>query len=321
MTVLYLLSAHSHVRKEASRLLVEKDGETAARLPLRSLSAVVIGPAAEISTSAVFACLQGKNPLFFVDRSGSCLGQLTAETTSLQMLQRQMLCTQDSVLRLKLSRQLIAEKCTNQYKLLKSYEKSVSSSRLIGILAAIKALLRKIPAAASENELRGLEGSIARTYFQGFPLLLDQRTWHWAGRERHPAQDPPNALLNLGYAFLEREVRLALIAQGLDLRIGILHSSNGRKDSLAYDLMELFRQPVIDRFVLSLLRRRTLKPQDFSLTAKDGCRLKDNGFRLWVERYEQYMEKTYQEYEGRSPRSQIRQKTAAFTGLLPLLHA
>lgn len=118
--------------------------------------------------------------------------------------------------------------------------------------------------------------------------------------------------MNFGYAFLEREVRIAIISQGLDPRIGFLHSNNDRKDSLVFDLMELFRQPVIDRLVLTLLWLQTYKPHDFDKGSEDECRLSDEARNIWYQRYEDYMEKAYQEYDGLTPRQLIQKRIEAF---------
>lgn len=117
-------------------------------------------------------------------------------------------------------------------------------------------------------------------------------------------------MLNFGYAFLEREVRLALIAENVDLRMGIFHSSDGRKDSLVFDVMELFRQPVIDRFILNLLRRNTFKPKDFNEDEENGFRLNPKALFLWYERYERYMSTAYKEFDGRTPREQIQYRSS-----------
>ena len=136
--------------------------------------------------------------------------------------------------------------------------------------------------------------------------------WGFHGRGGRPARDPVNALLNYGYAFLEREVRLAAVGHGLDVRIGFFHAIDGRRTSLVFDLMEPFRASLIDRFVLSLLRKGCLKPDDFETTKKDGCRLNDDARHIWYERYEGYMEKDYQEYEGKTPRAYIDSYVEAF---------
>ena len=79
-----------------------------------------------------------------------------------------------------------------------------------------------------------------------------------------------NAILSYGYSFLEREVRACLVTAGLDVRIGVLHSTNNRKDSFVYDVMDLLRQEVIDRFILKALNTHRFNVSDFDIS-EQGC--------------------------------------------------
>ena len=312
MSVLYLLSPGSSVRKDGGRLVVEKDGDLVARVPLRMVTSVVVGASAGATVPALFACMEEDVPIFFVDRHSYVVGQLGSEAVTLRMLRQQFACAEDEARALALAKQIVAEKLRGQYRLLKMYEKTIDDERLTKAVRAIKPMRAKVMTANTADELRGMEGTCARAYFAVFPALLDVKEWSFRGRGDHPARDPVNALLNYGYAFLEREVRLALIGHGMDVRIGFFHATDGRRTSLVFDLMEPFRASLIDRFVLSLLRKGSLKPDDFETTKKDGCRLNDDARRIWYERYEGYMEKPYQEYEGKTPRALIDGYVVAF---------
>jgi CRISPR-associated protein Cas1 len=74
------------------------------------------------------------------------------------------------------------------------------------------------------------------------------------------AADPINAILNYLYAILEAESRIALIAVGLDPGLGILHTDQRSRDSLALDLMKSAR-PAVDQYVLNLLAHRPVSLQ------------------------------------------------------------
>ena len=312
MSVLYLLSPGSSVRKDGGRLVVEKDGDLVARMPLRMVTSVVVGASAGTTVPALFACMEEKVPIFFVDRHCNVVGQLAGETITLRMLRHQFGCAEDTRRGLVLAKEIVAEKLRGQYRLLKTYEKTIDDARIVKAIRAVKPMRAKIESAVTVDELRGMEGTCARAYFAAFPALLDVKQWAFRGRGDRPARDPVNALLNYGYAFLEREVRVALIGHGLDVRIGFFHATDGRRTSLVFDLMEPFRASLIDRFVLSLLRKGSLKPDDFETTKKDGCRLLDEARSIWYGRYEAYMEKPYQEYEGKTPRALIDGYVEAF---------
>ena len=311
MGVLYLLSKGASARKDCGRLVIEKDSQLVGRMPIRSLTSVVVGAAANISTPAIFACLENNIPIFFLNKKCQLLGQLANEHTSIAIIKQQFACLEYHDISIQFAKSVISEKIQNQYRLLKGYTHSSKSPLLTKTLKTLKAEKCKVEKVDSTDSLRGIEGNCAKNYFAGFGTLLDNRTWHFKGRTR-PATDPANALLNFGYSFLEREVRIAIIAQGLDTRIGFLHSSNSRKESLVFDLMELFRQPVIDRFVLNLLRLQVYKPQDFTIDENNICHLTDDARNVWYQKYETYMEKTYQEYDGLSPRQLIQKRVEDF---------
>lgn len=102
------------------------------------------------------------------------------------------------------------------------------------------------------------------------------------------------------------------VSARLDPRIGFFHANNGRKDSLVFDLMEPFRQPVVDRFVLRTLNYGALSPGDFRTTMDDGCRLTEKAFPLWCAAYEDYMEKPTKACGGETPRAMIRKEVRQF---------
>ena len=119
-------------------------------------------------------------------------------------------------------------------------------------------------------------------------------------------------ILNYGYAFLEREVRLAVLGAGLDRRIGFFHANNGRKDSLIYDLMEPFRSSIMDTFILRQLSYKRFQPEQFVLSDEEGCRIQPEARQRWAEDYESYMETPRKSLQGQTPRAWLRQRIRHF---------
>lgn len=315
MGVLYLLSAGSSARKAGPRIVVEKNSEVVGRLPIRSIDGIVIGHNANVSTQTIFELLEQRIPIFYVDSYGKIVGHFVCEKQSATRLLRQLEIFRDPQRQLELAKEIIAEKISNQRDLLKRYEKTVDAEKLERTTKKLKQTAENLSANKTLDEIRGAEGLASKIYFATFTELLDQTRWKWKERSQHPARDPVNALLNYGYAFLEREVRIAAALAGMDARIGFFHSNDGRKDSLIFDLMEFFRQPVIDRFVLNLLNKRMIQPENFSATA-DDCRLTNDGRIIFCTRYEEYMAKAYREYAGKTSRDVINERVKKFSNYL-----
>ncbi len=95
---------------------------------------------------------------------------------------------------------------------------------------------------------------------------------HRSGRSPRNAGDPINALLNYAYALAEAECRLAALAVGLDPGLGIVHTDQRNRDSLALELLEPLR-PLVERHVLQLLAARHFRAGDFHETRQGVCRL------------------------------------------------
>lgn len=315
MGVLYLLSEGSSARKAGPRIVVEKNSEIIGRLPIRSIDGVVIGRNAQVSTQAVFELMEQRIPIFYIDGRGKILGSFINEKLSATRLLRQLEIFRDPERQLELSREIISEKISNQRDLLKRYEKTIGADKLERTTKKLKQTADNLRGTKTLDEIRGMEGIASKFYFATFSDLLDQTRWKWKERSQHPAHDPINALLNYGYAFLEREVRVAAALAGMDARIGFFHSNDGRKDSLIFDLMEFFRQPVIDRFVLSLLNKKMIQPDNF-VTVDDECRLTDGGRIIFCNRYEEYMAKNYREYGDKNSRDLIVERVKKFSACL-----
>ena len=83
-----------------------------------------------------------------------------------------------------------------------------------------------------------------------------------------------------------------------------MHTNNGRKDSLVYDMMEPFRQKIIDRFVLTLINKKVMTQDDFYVE-EGRCYMTAEGKTKWIVSYEEYMNKPVKEYGEQSPRQWI----------------
>jgi CRISP-associated protein Cas1 len=193
---------------------------------------------------------------------------------------------------LEIAKRIVHQKIVNSIETLKT-ALPVSPVRLQAIskLQGEATQLAKHPP-KSIATLLGLEGRVARTYFRSWQSL----PLRWKGIGRHPIPDdwsyvgqrqslntrkkgrnrfashPVNAILNYAYAVLESQVRMQIIADGYDPKIGYLHSHNDDRPALVFDLMEPLR-PVVDRKVLEFVKSNTFHPADFTIRSDGVCRL------------------------------------------------
>jgi CRISPR-associated protein Cas1 len=131
--------------------------------------------------------------------------------------------------------------------------------------------LENIKVAKDSDELRGIEGEAARTYFSVFNnLILQQKEeFYFTERSRRPPVDNLNAMLSYAYTLLTHEMESALETVGLDPYVGFLHTDRPGRVSLALDMIEELRPYMAERFVISLINRKQISPKGF-ITKESG---------------------------------------------------
>ena len=181
---------------------------------------------------------------------------------------------------LAIARELIASKLDGQRRIL---------VRLGADLREFDKLRAAIDAADSIERVRVIEANAAALYFPAWRdvrirfrerdlariparwLRCDSRASVLTGAPR-AATSPINAMRNYLFACLESEARLALLAQGLDPTLGVLHADQRNRDSLALDATEPVRADV-DTFLLDLLEDRVFTARDFGELPNGVCRI------------------------------------------------
>ena len=294
LNTLYLTTPDTYLRLDNDTLRVEVDHETRLRVPLHHLSAVVCFGHISLSAPLMHRLAEEGIALVLLDDNGRFKARLEGAVSGNVMLrQAQFQRVADATFTLDMARACVAGKIKNTRQVLlrgareaKSDDEAKTLARLADDLAAS---LRALPAAASLDALRGLEGEAARQYFSGLSLLVrpDQReAFAMDGRTRRPPRDRFNAVLSFLYAMWMNDCRSALEAAGLDPQVGFLHALRPGRAALALDLMEEFR-PWADRLALTLINRGQLAANDFVLREGGGVSLQPDARKTVVVAYQE----------------------------------
>lgn len=142
--------------------------------------------------------------------------------------------------------------------------------KLLEKLAIMEKLFKKIKTAKDKKSLMGIEGSISVQYWQSFGVIIGVEDFI---RTHQHSQDTINQSLNYAYAILYNRIQSALIHEGLNLYYSLLHSTQSNKPTLVYDIVEEFRQPIVDREIISLINRGQELKQSNGLLSKPTIKL------------------------------------------------
>jgi CRISP-associated protein Cas1 len=286
MANLYLTEQGSVLGKTGDRLIVRKDHEILLDVQCSKINAILIFGNVQCTTQALHELLKHGIEMAMLTKSGRLVGQITSPfTKNIELRVEQFKKHADEGFRLDLSKAIVRGKISNGLCVVKEFSYNHSAINFSGVITGMEAAIRSIDNVENVSSLRGVEGTAARTYFDGFgKMVLGGFTFE--GRKKHPSTDPVNALLSFGYTLLFNEISSLLDGLGFDPYLGYFHEVEYGRASLAADLQEEFRA-VIDRFTLYLVNNRMLGPEDFYRNEKDGS--------MYLKR--EAMKKYFAEYE------------------------
>ena len=310
----YVTTPGISIKQDGGLLVLEQNHEVLRQLPMANVNNLVVGRTVQISTQVMFSLVEQGSLIQFVDHKYELMGILGDEHTSLRKLLWQVNHFTNPDFAIMASRYIVFRKVKAQLAILDQYNKTRHIPNYESIRHTMQALVKRVDRTKTVDALRGIEGLASRTYFSVWHAILSE-PWTFPGRKRHPSTDPVNALLSYGYSFLEREVRAYLVSTGFDVRIGVLHSTNDRKDSLVYDVMDLLRQEIIDRFILKVFNRHMMNLDDFDISER-GCFLARDSNKGWIKTYEHYMTHAATRLAGVTPRQWIQQEIQYFISFL-----
>jgi CRISP-associated protein Cas1 len=262
-----------YLGKKSERLQIKVSGKVAKgadgsayEFPFFRISEVVIASrGVSISSDLVREFCERGIRLSFVEPSGRPYAMLTSPilTATVESRREQLLAYNDAR-GLEFARIIVRGKIRNQRHLLLYCGKYLKQSdpERNALLAELAQKLRQLEVAARKvegatiaekrQELMGMEGVAGRLYWQGFKTIVESKV-EFMGRVHRGADDVLNALLNYGYGILYAHVWGAVVNAGLEPFAGFLHVDRPGKPSLVLDLVEEFRQPVVDRTVIAFV--------------------------------------------------------------------
>ncbi|MEM1588668.1 MAG: CRISPR-associated endonuclease Cas1 [Candidatus Bathyarchaeia archaeon] len=245
---------------------------------------------ASISSALIRLLSKHSIPIIFYSSYGTPLALCRGFTSGSILLRKAQYKAQNSEVGVDLAKCFATGKLMNQRSLLSSMAKNRAltnpslAKELYENSKSIKGKIEEIFKVEGEktedvrSEIMRIEAEAAQIYWESVSKALS-KVIIFPGRRKkfeHP-DDPVNVALNYLYSILAGECWLALEVCGLDPYAGFLHVDSSRRPALAMDLMEEFRQPVVDRVVFKAVFERKLD----NAVDKDGRLKKDARFTLY----------------------------------------
>lgn len=291
MAILYITRQGAVLHKSGNRIIVKKDGDVLQEIPIVQLDEVVIFGNGHMTTQTIGYLLNKNIPVSFLSSRGKYKGKLQppyAKDTRIR--QQQFAVAGDPPQCLELAKCFVRGKLTNAIRF--SQRQRTQNAAVKSAIRSTHQTLEKLERADSLESLLGYEGSGTASYYKAYRQFLG-RDWGFTSRQFRPPPDPINAMLSLGYTLLHNHVYTFINVVGFDPYCGYFHQPRHGHATLASDLMEEFRQVIVDGYVLSLVNNNRVQPEDFEQTNK-GIRFTKEALDRFLVGYYGRMQQTFQ---------------------------
>jgi CRISPR-associated protein Cas1 len=296
--VIHVLEPGTAVGRTGEQLKLTRRGQSAETVPVQQVGQLVLHSFSQISTQALHFCVSRGIGVHFVSGGGRYIGSFDTRQGSIQRRLHQYEALSNPDFCLNLAQKLVICRGQGQRKFLMRGQRGmkVVSAKLNQAIAQMKAVLKQVPKAQSEDSLLGYEGNLAALYFAALPCLIVEGVppeLRFDHRNRRPPKDRFNALLSFGYALLLKDVMNAILTVGLEPALGFYHQPRSQASPLALDLMEIFRVPLVDMPVMASINKGQWDIKaDFEVRGVQVW-LSDSGRRKLVSLYERRKEESW----------------------------
>jgi CRISPR-associated protein Cas1 len=295
-----ILNSYGATLQKENDLFVVSSSEGSQSFPPDKVKSISISKAARITSDAVLLAIRHEVDILFVNDQGMPQGRVwSVQYGSISDIRRSQLDFLYSPAVIPWVKNLLTEKLNNQVALLLSLQpedlNELPAYNLIRFaINSIEDHKGKISRYEGESlsdiapSLRGWEGAAGRKYFSTISALMPE-AYRFENRNRQPATDMFNSMLNYSYGILYGKVEGALIKAGIDPYAGIFHRDEYNRPALVYDVIERYRM-WMDYVVVQLCRQQAIPPDCFETDKENGaCKLEALGKRILIQAANDYL--------------------------------
>lgn len=288
---LYVQEQGARVTKSGDCLVVKRrDSDPQTYKMIDVLELVVYGNV-QVTTQALREMCARSIPVCFMTYGGWLSGMVTGtahKNVHLRMAQHKKYA--DAKGSMAIAREIVYGKIRNCATLLRRNGQKEGGAVEAAVLK-LDGLADRARRETRYEELLGVEGLAARTYFEQFGSMIKagDAEFDFEGRNRRPPRDLVNAILSFLYSLLVRDANVAASAAGFDPHLGYLHRPKYGKPALALDLIEEFRPLVADSTCIRAINNGEVGAGD-AVRSGLGVNLNASGRRAVIEAYSRRMD-------------------------------
>lgn len=259
------------INKRDNQIVIKEDGKEIDYFLPKDLKQIVILGKGAITFDAIALLAEANVDLIAINWRGEIKYRLASKEHNNVQIRKQQYQSLNDARSGYLAKKFIESKIKNQKSLLASLSRNregvkfldIQKNKLDNLTKALNEVKNR-PSEKIRSEIFGIEGLASQEYWQGFRYVIADDL-NFLNRSGRGAKDIVNSMLNYSYAILASEVLKSLHMSGLDPYAGFLHADLYGRTSLVFDLMEEFRQQIVDRSILRLINLGQIDKDDFEI--------------------------------------------------------
>lgn len=259
------------IHKKGKQIIIKEKEEIIDSINIEKITDITIIGKGQISFDALNLISNYNIKLMSFDYFGHLNYVLESPNQTNVYLKKQQYKLSETCNGFELAKQFILSKLLNQKATLNTLNKNKKFPLVKEMEKLIKEdiielnNLKFIGDDLNKNKMRimGIEGKASFKYWNGIKQILPSDL-NFEKRTKKPT-DIVNSMLNYGYAILASEITKNILLSGLDPYCGFLHFDMNKRTSLTFDLIEEFRQQLVDKVIFSLVNTKQISSKDLDL--------------------------------------------------------
>lgn len=283
LNTLFVTQAGIYLSLDGDNIVLLKEQKRLGRIPLHNLESIIVFGYTGASPALMGYCARQNIAISFMTMNGHFLARVIGKSRGNVILRKNQYRNSDNEMEsAKIAKNFILGKVFNHRWILermtRDYALRINVAEFKRISKDLSLLMNQIRDCNDLERLRGLEGQAATSYYSLFDsmILQQKEDFVFKSRSKRPPLDNVNALLSFAYTLLAHDMTSAIEGVGLDAYVGFLHRDRPGRASLALDMMEELRGVYADRFVLSLINKKSVHSTDFLKQANGAVIMTDD---------------------------------------------
>ena len=253
------------IHKKDNQLVIHEKDEILDSIKASSVSDITVIGKGYVTFDALNLMAENNIKLISINPRGELTYTLESPDWKNVYLKKQQYQLSENKIGVELSRELIKSKIKNQKGVLKTLNKNKQLKRVANTRLKMDEYIKQLENLNLNDgnikmQIMGIEGKSSNDYWNSVKYFIPKEIGFEA-RTKKPT-DLLNSMLNYGYAILASEITKSILLNGLDPYCGFLHYDMTNRTSLTFDLIESFRQQIVDKSVISLINRKQVTIDD-----------------------------------------------------------